>query len=94
MVKESRSRGQNCFSVEVMKGNLENSRTQRALIFQGGGVLGAYEVGAFESIYNHLSGQVNSEKALFNIMAGVSAGATNATSFSIIILKMITQGEW
>lgn len=87
MVKESMSRGQSYFSVEGKNGNLEIPKTQRALIFQGGGALGAYEVGAFESIYNHLRGQVISEKSLFNIVAGVSAGAINATLLVDYYLK-------
>ena len=55
---------------------------QRALIFQGGGALGAYEVGAFKALAEELpkldkqKGEVN--RPLFDIIAGTSIGAINA----------------
>ncbi|HEY9387143.1 MAG TPA: patatin-like phospholipase family protein [Nitrososphaeraceae archaeon] len=68
-------------------GNDKPPIPQRAIIFQGGGALGAYEAGVFEVLYNKLRKQ-DSEKAqedkrykdrpLFDIVAGTSIGAINA----------------
>jgi NTE family protein len=66
---------------------------QRALILQGGGALGAYEIGVLQSIYKHLAknnGIVKkSERAesMFDIVAGVSIGAINAVFLVDQILK-------
>ena len=58
-----------------------NSRPlqQRALVFQGGGALGAYEAGIYKSLYEGLKWEENEKKPLFDIVAGTSAGAINAT---------------
>jgi NTE family protein len=56
--------------------------TQRVLILQGGGALGAYEVGAFKVLAEELpkrdaeNGKPN--RPLFDIIAGTSIGAINA----------------
>ena len=51
------------------------SSEQRALVFQGGGALGAYEAGFYETIYEKfIQGQ---NKQLFNIIIGTSIGAIN-----------------
>lgn len=60
-----------------------NSRVNRALIFQGGGSLGAYEVGAYKAIKEELSLQFSRTKGmrnepLFHIVSGTSTGAINA----------------
>ena len=54
---------------------------QRALVFQGGGALGAYEAGAFKAIYNHIIEKEgkHSEERMFDVVAGTSIGAINAT---------------
>jgi len=77
--------------MEVLKGSLSycnverlnaTSRFQRALVFQGGGSLGAYEAGVYKATYELLSerdvklGRVG--KPLFHIVAGTSIGAMNA----------------
>ena len=59
-----------------------NSRVNQALIFQGGGSLGAYEAGAYKAIKEELS-QYNKEKGMrnepmFHIVSGTSIGAINA----------------
>jgi NTE family protein len=55
---------------------------QRALVFQGGGSLGAYEAGAYKALYELLSERdkkIGREgKPLFHIVAGTSIGAMNA----------------
>ena len=59
-----------------------NSSINRALIFQGGGSLGAYEAGAYKVIKEELS-QYNRAKGMgnepiFHIIAGTSIDAINA----------------
>ena len=55
---------------------------QRALVFQGGGSLGAYEAGAYKAIYELLSERDKKigreDKPPFHIVAGTSIGAMNA----------------
>ncbi|MGA7977352.1 MAG: patatin-like phospholipase family protein, partial [Nitrososphaeraceae archaeon] len=54
---------------------------QRALVFQGGGSLGAYEAGAYKAIYELLSERdkkIGREEPPFHIVAGTSIGAMNA----------------
>jgi NTE family protein len=57
--------------------SIGKNNCQRALVFQGGGALGAYEAGTYQQIYN----KVNQESAngrLFDIIAGTSIGAINS----------------
>jgi NTE family protein len=55
---------------------------QRALIFQGGGSLGAYEAGAYKAFYELVSDwdkKIGREgRPLFDIVAGTSIGSMNA----------------
>jgi NTE family protein len=59
-----------------------DSSVNRALIFQGGGSLGAYEVGAYKAIkeelsqYTRVKGREN--EPMFHIVSGTSIGAINA----------------
>src|SRR5207244_13331231 len=49
--------------------------TQRALVLQGGGALGAYEAGVFCSIYRKIMNEdknKNANRMLFDIIAGTS----------------------
>ena len=59
-----------------------NSRVNRALIFQGGGSLGAYEAGAYKAIKQELSRYSRTKgignEPLFHIVSGTSIGAINA----------------
>jgi len=57
-----------------------NKNTQRAIIFQGGGGLGAYEAGVIKAIYDKLSSENDKNKPLFDIVAGTSIGAINVQS--------------
>ena len=55
----------------------------RALIFQGGGSLGAYEAGAYKAVYELLSREDKElgrpeDYPLFHVVAGTSIGAMNA----------------
>jgi hypothetical protein len=62
--------------------NTNNYDTQRALVLQGGGALGAYEVGAVKSLYKVLSKEDETNhrqgRPLFDIITGTSIGAMNA----------------
>jgi predicted acylesterase/phospholipase RssA len=65
-----------------------SSRVNRALIFQGGGSLGAYEAGAYKAI-KELS-QYNKAKRIgkepmFHIVTGTSIGAVNAAILVSIV---------
>lgn len=55
---------------------------RRALILQGGGALGAYELGAIKALFEKLTTEDeknNKGRPLFDIVAGSSIGAVNAT---------------
>ena len=54
------------------------SKKQRALIFQGGGALGAYEAGTYRVLYDWISKHIEKkDENLFDIIAGTSIGAIN-----------------
>ena len=59
-----------------------NSTIHRALIFQGGGSLGAYEAGAYKAINEDISASFRTEgrgnEPIFHIISGTSIGAINA----------------
>ena len=52
---------------------------QRALVFQGGGALGAYEAGTYQQIYRKVSREEDAGGRLFDIIAGTSIGAINSS---------------
>jgi NTE family protein len=69
---------------------------QRALIFQGGGALGAYEAGVFKEIYKKVirNDEEKSNKKqnnLFNIVAGTSIGAINA---AVLVGHFLKNNSW
>ena len=53
---------------------------QRALVLQGGGALGAYELGVFKALCEDLArrNENDDKRMLFDIIAGTSIGAVNA----------------
>jgi NTE family protein len=65
-----------------MSSNNNMPKKQRALVLQGGGGLGAYEVGAFKVLCEEIPkiDEKNGEegKPLFDVIAGTSIGAINA----------------
>lgn len=73
---------------------------QRALILQGGGALGYYEIGVLQSICKHLFNNTESRDQndeendghFFDIIAGVSIGAINAVFLVDYVLK--NNGKW
>jgi predicted acylesterase/phospholipase RssA len=74
--------------------NSNSDDTQRALVLQGGGALGAYEVGAIKSLYKILSKEDNRNhkpgRPLFDIIAGTSIGAVNA---SILVSNVVVKNK-
>jgi NTE family protein len=63
---------------ERKKGTAIESKKQRALIFQGGGALGAYEAGAYRVLYDWISKHIEKkDENLFDVIAGTSIGAIN-----------------
>jgi NTE family protein len=55
-----------------------NNSKQRALVFQGGGALGAYEAGVYRVLYDWISKHIEKkDKNIFDVIAGTSIGAIN-----------------
>lgn len=75
------------FNLQLPPNNDKNSskrdnpnQIHRALIFQGGGALGVYEAGIYKALYDNLiEKSINDNIQLFDIVAGISARAINAT---------------
>jgi NTE family protein len=63
---------------------------QRALVFQGGGALGAYEAGTYQQIYKKVN-QENTDGRLFDIIAGTSIGAINST---VLVGHYLKNNSW
>ena len=63
--------------------------SQRALVFQGGGSLGAYEAGVFHVLYHWIKKDLRKDNEnIFDIIAGTSIGAINASIILSHILEM------
>src|SRR5690242_5130284 len=71
-------------------------RVQRAIIFQGGVSLGAYEAGVFRALVEKLTSEDSKRgingRPLFDIVAGTSIGAMNAAAIVSHIVK--DNGSW
>jgi len=65
---------------------------QRALVLQGGGALGAYEVGVLSVLCDKLEGKESYKKdePLFDIIAGTSIGAMNA---AVVISNVVNRNK-
>ena len=61
------------------------------MVLQGGGSLGAYEVGVYKALYEWLSKKDKDEKkeknSTFNIIAGTSIGAINAAVLTSYVVE-------
>lgn len=67
---------------------------QRALVLQGGGALGAYEVGVLKVLCKNLSkmkGRDGKDEPLFDIIAGTSIGAMNG---AILLRQFLETQSW
>ena len=73
--------------------NMNSSSIHRALVFQGGGSLGAYEAGAYKDINEELSrylkAEVRGNEPIFHIVSGTSIGAINAA----ILISYVKENE-
>jgi NTE family protein len=66
--------------------------TQRTLVLQGGGALGAYEAGVFDVLYYWIKKDLKgSEKNVFDIVAGTSIGAING---ALLVSHVKQKGSW
>jgi NTE family protein len=74
------TRSMNNNEITLPKIQITVPKIQRALILQGGGALGAYQVGVLKVLYKYLTekGNYNKDESLFDIIAGTSIGAMNA----------------
>ena len=74
-------------------GKLQDS--QRALVLQGGGSLGAYEAGVYQALYERVTKKDREkgirDRPLFDIIAGTSIGAINA---AIIVSYVVENNTW
>ena len=68
----------------------DNLACQTALVFQGGGALGAYEAGTYQQIYRKVARDRKDDK-LFDIIAGTSIGAINST---VIVGHYLKNNSW
>lgn len=62
---------------------------QRALVLQGGGALGAYEAGVFKALHRNFF-KPTDRSQFFDIVAGVSIGAANA---SVLVANVLNHGN-
>jgi NTE family protein len=63
--------------------------TQRALVFQGGVALGAYEAGVFRKLYDWVNPYVKEGENVFDIVVGTSIGAINGA----ILVSHVTSNQ-
>lgn len=67
---------------------------ERALILQGGGSLGAYEVGAYKAGYQFVKyrdmKEGDTERPMFDIIAGTSIGAINSAILTSYVIEKKT----
>jgi NTE family protein len=63
---------------------------QRALVFQGGGALGAHEAGTYQQMYSKVRKESLDDR-LFDIVAGTSIGAINS---SVLVGHYLKNRSW
>ena len=56
-------------------------KVKRAVIFQGGGAIGGYAAGVYAVLYYWVKKNIDKNEHVFDIVAGTSAGAINASVF-------------
>jgi predicted acylesterase/phospholipase RssA len=67
--------------------------SQRVLVLQGGGSLGAYEAGVYKTLYQNINEQIDKDDNVFDIIAGTSIGAINAALLVNHILESRKKGK-
>jgi NTE family protein len=71
---------------------LQKKERQVGLVLQGGGALGAYEVGAVKGIIHRaVEKNNNTDSDFFNVVAGSSAGAING---AILVQEFVKHRSW
>ncbi len=74
----------------------ECQKHKELLSLQGGGALGAYEVGVIKALWEKLTEEDNEHgyngRPLFDIIAGTSIGAINGAVLTSQVLK--NRGDW
>lgn len=70
-----------------MSDSISTPTKQRALVLQGGGALGAYDVGVFQALYEKI--KTGRDGSLFDVVAGTSSGAMNA---AILVSNAVENG--
>jgi predicted acylesterase/phospholipase RssA len=74
----------------ITNGKSNHFDTQRALVFQGGGALAAYEVGVYATLYFWLKkneDKKEEDRNIFDVIAGTSGGAINAAIIVSHVMK-------
>ena len=94
VIKNNSDKTRNHYNANVIV-----KRVHRAIIFQGGVALGAYEAGVFQSLVENLvkndkdkkrKGLENEKRPLFDIVAGTSIGAMNG---AIVVSSVTKEGK-
>ncbi|MFZ0511115.1 MAG: patatin-like phospholipase family protein, partial [Candidatus Nitrosopolaris sp.] len=71
---------------------MQKKESQIGLVLQGGGALGAYEVGAVKGIIDQaVQIDSNTDSDFFNVVAGSSAGAING---AILVQEFVKHRSW
>jgi hypothetical protein len=85
------SREKTSLSKKEEKGqSMQQPSKQRALIFQGGGALGAYEAGVYRVLHDWIYKNITAAKRnenLFDVIAGTSIGAINGAIIVSYVLR-------
>ena len=73
----------------------KEGKTQRALVLQGGGALGAYEAGVIRTLYEKLTEKDKQNddngRLIFDIIAGTSIGAMNG---AVLVSEFLKTRDW
>jgi predicted acylesterase/phospholipase RssA len=79
--------------LSTAKNDKNNTNVQRALVLQGGGSLGGYEAGVVSVLFHWIRKDIEDKnnENIFDIIAGTSIGAINA---SILVSHVIKNKSW
>jgi NTE family protein len=85
--KNNKTNWGDCYIIGAIR---KMGKFQRALVFQGGGALGAYEAGTYQQMYIKVRKESLDDR-LFDIVAGTSIGAINS---SVLVGHYLKNGSW